>query len=195
MRPSRRAGLVAALGAVTVLLAACTGGDAPAGRSAASRPPAPTSAVVSGDPVSPSAPASSSAPAAVVYRSGLAVPDPAATPGASLPGVTRAQVCEKSWNARHNKIGYTVQNEVSVRYGVVAGPGTSLHLDQLVPASLGGTATLPNVWPQPQAQLKRKNALEAHLHQLVCAGSLPLATAQRAVAADWPAAARRYPPT
>jgi hypothetical protein len=37
-----------------------------------------------------------------------------------------------------------------------------------------------------------KDALEAHLHDLVCTGKLELETAQRDIAEDWIAAYRKY---
>src|SRR5664280_2947024 len=54
--------------------------------------------------------------------------------------------------------------------------------------------------PDPDAPLRRiggdvadrKNALVVRLHDLVCAGTVPLATAQQDVATDWYAAWRRY---
>ncbi len=194
MRPGRRAGTVAASLVVSVLAAACSSSGPPSHQAASSavRPSssprvsrtASTSAVKSAPPL-----------AHPLIRGGLSVPDPQVTPGSVVRGVSAAQVCARGYTAKHNDIGYVVRNEVSARYGVVAGPGTSLHLDQLIPAGLGGDATIRNVWPQPEAQLKKKNGLEAHLHALVCQGSLSLSTAQRVIADDWPAALRAYPPT
>ena len=191
---------VIAVSAVAVLVTACSGGSspdhgastAPASSSVTSSTPAPRTSTAP----STSAPATSP-PAALVYKSGTALPDPKATPGASLSGVTTAQVCERTWNADHKTIGYRVQNEVSARYGVIAGQGTSIHLDQLVPASLGGAATAANVWPQPEGTdskpgYKQKNILETHMHMLVCRGQVSLSTAQQAIAADWLSAMHTY---
>ena len=80
---------------------------------------------------------------------------------------------------------------------MIAGQGTSIHLDQLVPASLGGDATARNVWPQPlgtdgKPGYKQKNELETHLHMLVCRGQVSLSTAQQAIAANWLSAMHTY---
>ena len=37
-----------------------------------------------------------------------------------------------------------------------------------------------------------KDALEEHLHQMVCSGQLDLSTAQRDIATDWIAAYKKY---
>jgi hypothetical protein len=37
-----------------------------------------------------------------------------------------------------------------------------------------------------------KDVMEEHLHKMVCAGKLDLATAQRDIATDWIAAYKRY---
>jgi hypothetical protein len=52
------------------------------------------------------------------------------------------------------------------------------------------------LWPQSfsntvwNAQVK--DALEDHLHQLVCAGNLDLSTAQREIAVNWIEAYKKY---
>jgi hypothetical protein len=70
--------------------------------------------------------------------------------------------------------------------------------DHLVPLDLGGSPIDPrNLWPQPRTSADGWNAnlkdeLEAILGRLVCSGRLPLADAQRAIAANWIEAYRRY---
>jgi hypothetical protein len=54
-----------------------------------------------------------------------------------------------------------------------------------------------NLWPEPSVsadgwRADRKDELEKVLARLVCAGRMPLADAQRAMAADWTAAYGRY---
>lgn len=70
--------------------------------------------------------------------------------------------------------------------------------DHLIPLELGGSPASPrNLWPEPRRVTGgwgsyRKDRLENRLNHLVCRGRLPLATARRAIAADWIAAYKRY---
>src|SRR5262249_31667040 len=83
------------------------------------------------------------------------------------------------------------------------------EVDHLIPLELGGSNAIKNLWPEPADPtpgFHQKDALENKLHALVCAGSLDLATAQQAIAANWysayvqyvlggsPAAASQQPP-
>jgi hypothetical protein len=62
--------------------------------------------------------------------------------------------------------------------------------DHLVSRMLGGSSEDPrNRWPQPEARPNPKDRLEIALHEAVCAGMIPLATAQRTIAASWVTAA------
>jgi hypothetical protein len=68
-------------------------------------------------------------------------------------------------------------------------------VDHLIPLELGGSNRLGNLWPEPYDivwNARVKDRLENRMHKMVCAGELDLATAQRAIAADWVAAYRRY---
>lgn len=70
--------------------------------------------------------------------------------------------------------------------------------DHLVPLGLGGAPYDPhNLWPEPRKSpngwtADRKDELEATLNALVCERRISLAEAQRAVAANWIEAYRRY---
>jgi hypothetical protein len=71
--------------------------------------------------------------------------------------------------------------------------------DHLVSLELGGdpndSANLwvePNDKPNATSTFNSKDVLENRLHSLVCAGQLPLATAQNAIALNWVAAYRQY---
>jgi hypothetical protein len=61
---------------------------------------------------------------------------------------------------------------------------------------LGGVEEIHNLWPEPYTSpgwnAHMKDALEEHLHQLVCAGKLDLSTAQRDIATDWISAYKKY---
>lgn len=192
---------------VAALMTACSGAathdrqQPPASRAATSG-----SSVVAGssspsvDGTSPAPtpnPSDTAAQAHWLLHLGIALPDPKVTPGGRLPHVGRPQICQAQWNRTHKEISFPVQNTVAQKYGVIAGEGTDLKFDQLIPASLGGSATVRNVWPQPkghagQPGYRAKNELERHMHQLVCDGQVPLGTAQRAIAGDWVSALHVY---
>jgi hypothetical protein len=68
--------------------------------------------------------------------------------------------------------------------------------DHLISLQLGGHPTDPkNLWPQPyriKCGARIKDALETKLKRMVCDGKLTLAEAQKAIAANWIAAHRKY---
>jgi hypothetical protein len=70
------------------------------------------------------------------------------------------------------------------------------EVDYLITPALGGADDIRNLWPQPYAEgewnAHVKDALENHLHDLVCTGNLTLETAQRDIARNWVDAYRKY---
>jgi hypothetical protein len=131
--------------------------------------------------------------------SGLtALPDPKCTPGAINPAVTaatlRTTICKAGWTA-------TVRPPVSItnkekRASMQAyGDGSrtsSFEYDHLVPLELGGAVNdARNLWPEPDYPVRSgfylnpKDRLERTLNRRVCAGTMSLAQAQRAIAIDW----------
>jgi hypothetical protein len=73
---------------------------------------------------------------------------------------------------------------------------SDFELDHRVPLALGGhPRSLKNLELQPwegEDGAKKKDRLERRLQRLVCAGSEPLAHAQRAIYEDWKDAYRKY---
>ena len=73
---------------------------------------------------------------------------------------------------------------------------TLFEEDHLIPLELGGNPTDPkNLWPEPWTGgtgARTKDQLENALHALVCSGSLPLRTAQKAIATNWYTAYQKY---
>jgi hypothetical protein len=62
-----------------------------------------------------------------------------------------------------------------------------------VPLELGGAPNDPrNLWPEPGRTPNRKDELECRLREMVCAGEVPVGTAQREIASDWVLAYRRF---
>ena len=206
-------------GAVACLVSLGLAGCAPsgAGRSAEPAPRATSSASASATTAAPSpsvAPTGASvppptpgarSPTACTYRSVNGqgpLPDPVCTPGATNPAVApstiSSTICASGWTS-------TVRPPLSVTepqkyrsmaaYGD-AGSAGDYEYDHLIPLELGGaTDDAGNLWPQPHAgpwSSLAKDALENKLRELVCAGQLALAAAQRAIASDWIAAYQRY---
>jgi hypothetical protein len=123
----------------------------------------------------------------------LTRPDPTLTPGHTRP-VTLHELCTpgSSANARH--VSSATKRQVFARYHVTPRPG-AYEVDHLISLELGGSNDLENLWPQPYhgaLNAHDKDQLENQLHALVCAGTVPLDEAQRAIATDWVAAMRRY---
>jgi hypothetical protein len=75
------------------------------------------------------------------------------------------------------------------------------ELDHLVPLEVGGSNDAGNLWPErndhPSGAINSKDLVENALNRAVCAGSVTLAAAQAAIAADWTTALSRLglPPT
>lgn len=119
------------------------------------------------------------------------LPDPACTPGSLDPAVTQADIrstiCARGWTATvrppasetdHAKYGVAYP-----AYGIPA--GTASELDHLVPLELGGSNDISNLWPEAGKVPNAKDATEDRLRAEVCAGTITLARAQLAIAADW----------
>lgn len=133
------------------------------------------------------------------------LPDPACTPGAVNPDVTQADIdttiCRPGWTATVRPPERVTEPEKvgsAAAYGYTGSFATAEY-DHLVPLELGGDPNDPtNLWVEPNddpdatSTHNAKDDLEDLLRSLVCAGGLPLAVAQRAIASNWVAAASRY---
>ncbi len=131
-------------------------------------------------------------------------PDRRCTPGAVNPAVTQATIgstiCRSGWTSTVRRAESVTEPEklASLRaYG--EGPASAYEYDHFVPLELGGAVNdARNLWPEPDYPsragfyLNPKDRLETALKRLVCEGRLSLAAAQREIAANWPAAMRRY---
>jgi len=66
--------------------------------------------------------------------------------------------------------------------------GSALEIDHIVSLELGGSNDIANLFPEKlnaRPGYRVKDRLENRLHAMVCAGSIGLRTAQRAIAANW----------
>ena len=70
------------------------------------------------------------------------------------------------------------------------------EIDHLIPVSIGGASTIDNLWTQSYVSqplnAHTKDRLEVRLLKLVRDGKVPLAQAQREIAADWTKAYVKY---
>jgi hypothetical protein len=121
------------------------------------------------------------------------LPRPALTPGVAL-AVSRARVCTPGYANNVRDVPDAEKTAVYDRYGVTWVPYAH-EVDHLISLELGGSNAIRNLWPEPYAGrwgARTKDVLENRLHELVCDGSLSLASAQRHEARDWVAAYRKY---
>jgi hypothetical protein len=122
-------------------------------------------------------------------------PDLQLTLGATLE-VTTADICVPGYTKKVRDVPDAVKRQVYAAYGIQTHAPREYEVDHLIPLELGGSNALTNLWPQSyQTQpwnAHVKDRLENELHRLVCAGQLPLDTAQRDIATDWIAAYQKY---
>ncbi len=133
--------------------------------------------------------------AAVVAFEGRAVPDHSLTPGATR-RVAVSDVCAMAHEDVVREVPTLLRQEVFQEYGLMNARADDYEIDFLIAPGLGGTEDIHNLWPEPYTSptwnAHVKDALEEHLHQLVCAGKLDLPTAQNDIATDWIAAYKKY---
>ena len=118
------------------------------------------------------------------------------TPGVTV-NVTLDQICTPGYSATVRNVSASTKWQVFKAYGV---DPTKAHyeIDHLISLELGGSNDAKNLWPQSYDTLPYnahvKDALENKLHYMVCHHAIDLATAQKAVVADWIAACKLYVP-
>jgi hypothetical protein len=178
-------------------LASFTGGALVGAHSkAGAAPPGLVRSTASSHVVQPQPPAGS----CHARGSGLyTLPDPGCTPGAIDPAVSQADIGRTIC-----RVGYTESirppesiTESEKRASLKAyGDHKPLHdyeYDHLVALELGGARNDPrNLWPDPGPIPNLKDELAGRLRKRVCAGEMPLATAQSLIARNWVSAYHRY---
>jgi hypothetical protein len=122
------------------------------------------------------------------------VPNPSLTPGATVL-LDRSEVCMES-NTKNKAVPVALQRRVFDEYGMRSAAPGAYEVDYLITPALGGADDIHNLWPQAYTatvwNAQVKDALEDHLRDLVCAGQLDLATAQREIATNWIEAYKKY---
>jgi hypothetical protein len=121
-----------------------------------------------------------------------ALPDVACTPGSLNPAVTQTTIgqtiCVPGYTATIRppvSESNRLKRLAAAAYGVTDSL-SNYEGDHLIPLELGGAPDdIANFWDEPHATSFAKDQLENHLHGDVCAGRVPLAQAQYAIATDW----------
>ncbi len=134
-----------------------------------------------------------------------ALPDARCTPGAINPAVRPASIhttiCRAGWTATvRPPVSITNREKLASMAAYGDGSATAgFEYDHLVPLELGGAVNdARNLWPEPDYPLRSgfylnpKDRLERTLNRRVCAGTMSLTQAQRAIALDWVSAEARF---
>jgi len=135
----------------------------------------------------------------------LVLPISSATPGTINSAVTQGNIHSTICISGYTKTirppaSYTTKLkklQLASTYSRYGSTDTTLfEEDHLIPLELGGNPTdSKNLWPEPwsgDSNARTKDKLENALHALVCSGSLPLRTAQKAIATNWYTAYQKY---
>jgi hypothetical protein len=129
------------------------------------------------------------------YDHGVAMNDLRVTPGETF-SVGVGTICRSGYASSVRDVPESEKLAAYRAYGIASHPTGAYEVDHLISLELGGDNALRNLWPEPNdhppGYLNSKDILENRLHELVCAGRLPLATAQRSIATDWVAAFHAY---
>ncbi len=119
------------------------------------------------------------------------LPDSRCTPGAIRPGVSLATICAFGYShSVRPPESYTepLKFRQMRAYGL-PGPASDYEEDHLVALSIGGAPRDPaNLWPEPRSgpyNAEDKDRLETWTARMACAGRIPLARLQHAMASDW----------
>ncbi|MFI2206964.1 hypothetical protein ACH47Z_40940 [Streptomyces sp. NPDC020192] len=136
--------------------------------------------------------------AAGCSQSYLPLQDAACQPGALNSAVTQSTInstiCVSGYSSSiRPSTSYTNALKVKqiAQYGYSDTSTADYEEDHLIPLSLGGNPTsAQNLWPEPRYDAggytsTDKDTIEYKLYKAVCAGTIQLAPAQKAIATDW----------
>lgn len=119
------------------------------------------------------------------------MPDPALTPGATVPGVDADDLCRPGYATTMIPLAPADAEAVFEAYAVAKDDRSGYAIDHLVPIELGGAAERANLWPMPTGGsmgFATKVEVARILVEAVCSGRADLVAAQRAMVANWPIA-------
>ena len=117
------------------------------------------------------------------------LPDRACTPGSVFKEATTTVICVSGYTKRVRSVSDKLRRQIYSAYSIAyPQPTGSYELDHLIPLALGGDNGAANLFPEaasPKPGFREKDVVEVYLYEEVCAGRLPLASAQMQVAEDW----------
>jgi hypothetical protein len=188
--------VLAAVVIIVILVSSSGGSKSPSPTQAA----APSSSATGTTAATPAAvPGASGTPAAAAPPLGQrtktdgctingALPDPACTPGAIFPNVTKEQICKPGYAKSVRNVPDSEKNQVYAEYGIKHHKAGEYEVDHLVSLELGGSNEIANLWPEaasPTPGFHQKDRYENYLHDQVCSGAISLEEAQRRIATNW----------
>ncbi len=118
------------------------------------------------------------------------LPDRRLTPGVADPALTAARLCAPKFTTKSiRNVSAATKRQAYAEYHMTAGKAPCpCEVDHLISLELGGSNDIGNLWPESYTSrwnARLKDRLENRLHKEVCAGTLKLGTAQRAISTDW----------
>ena len=115
-------------------------------------------------------------------------PNPMLTPGEVLT-TDASVVCVKGYAGSVRNVPVSEKRQVYNEYATAyPQPQGTYEVDHFISLELGGSNDIKNLWPEPASPtpgFHQKDVVENYLHEQVCSGKLPLATAQQEIANDW----------
>jgi hypothetical protein len=107
-----------------------------------------------------------------------------------------SDVCSMAHEEVVATVSTSLRQQVFREYGIASDHAGEYEIDYLITPGLGGADDIHNLWPESFTSstwnAHVKDGLEEHLHEMVCAGTLDLPTAQHDIATNWIAAYQKY---
>ena len=116
------------------------------------------------------------------------LPDSACTPGAIFTDATKDKICQSGYASSVRNVPTSEKDQAYEEYGIASHTSGQYEVDHLVSLELGGSNDIANLWPElasPTPGFHQKDQVENYLHDQVCSGAIPLATAQQEIATNW----------
>ena len=142
------------------------------------------------------------------FNGPILAPDVLFTPGVANQSITQSNIqttiCKKGGYTGGvgpdgkpvRDVTETIKTHVFKEYGVDKNVGGPYEIDHLISLEIGGSNDIENLWPQSYTSspynAHMKDALEDHLHSMVCSGQITLIEAQKEISTDWIGAYKKY---